>query len=244
MVEAGADGVTEAEILDALDIAHAEIKKLVAAIEELRSKAGKEKLEVEAPKVDEELIDVDQGSHGAKLDEATQIAGQARAPGRDRRRRGGGHRAVRRRPARARRPTPSARPRSRAAFAKLEKDIDPQAHRGRQEAPRRSRPGRDPPDRDRGRHLTARPRLGAVHPRRDADPLQRRAGHDPDGHEGRQPRPPGDARRFWHHYNFPPFSVGEAGFMRGPKRRDIGHGALAERALAADDPGRGGVSRT
>src|SRR5919204_467633 len=37
---------------------------------------------------------------------------------------------------------------------------------------------------------------------------------------------------YWHHYNFPPFSVGEAGFMRGPKRRDIGHGALAERALA------------
>ena len=38
-------------------------------------------------------------------------------------------------------------------------------------------------------------------------------------------------KRYWHHYNFPPFSVGEAGFMRGPKRRDIGHGALAERAL-------------
>ncbi|MES1193691.1 MAG: polyribonucleotide nucleotidyltransferase, partial [Solirubrobacterales bacterium] len=36
---------------------------------------------------------------------------------------------------------------------------------------------------------------------------------------------------YFHHYNFPPFSVGEAGFMRGPKRRDIGHGALAERAL-------------
>jgi polyribonucleotide nucleotidyltransferase len=38
-------------------------------------------------------------------------------------------------------------------------------------------------------------------------------------------------RRFMHHYNFPPFSVGETGFMRGPKRRDIGHGALAQRAL-------------
>jgi polyribonucleotide nucleotidyltransferase len=38
-------------------------------------------------------------------------------------------------------------------------------------------------------------------------------------------------RRFMHHYNFPPFSVGETGFMRGPKRRDIGHGFLAQRAL-------------
>jgi polyribonucleotide nucleotidyltransferase len=34
-----------------------------------------------------------------------------------------------------------------------------------------------------------------------------------------------------HHYNFPPYSTGETGFMRGPKRREIGHGALAERAL-------------
>jgi polyribonucleotide nucleotidyltransferase len=40
-----------------------------------------------------------------------------------------------------------------------------------------------------------------------------------------------ESKRYFHHYNFPPFSVGEAGFMRGPKRRDIGHGALAERAL-------------
>src|SRR5204863_3491626 len=45
-----------------------------------------------------------------------------------------------------------------------------------------------------------------------------------------------ETKRFWHHYNFPPFSVGEAGFMRGPKRRDIGHGALAERALSATVP--------
>ncbi|MFH2136511.1 MAG: polyribonucleotide nucleotidyltransferase [Patescibacteria group bacterium] len=38
-------------------------------------------------------------------------------------------------------------------------------------------------------------------------------------------------KRFMHHYNFPPFSVGEASPMRGPGRREIGHGALAERAL-------------
>jgi polyribonucleotide nucleotidyltransferase len=40
-----------------------------------------------------------------------------------------------------------------------------------------------------------------------------------------------ESKRYMHHYNFPPFSVGEAGFMRGPKRREIGHGALAEKAL-------------
>ncbi|MEK9175450.1 MAG: polyribonucleotide nucleotidyltransferase [Patescibacteria group bacterium] len=43
-------------------------------------------------------------------------------------------------------------------------------------------------------------------------------------------------KRFMHHYNFPPFSVGEIKPMRGPGRRDIGHGALAERALVAIIP--------
>ena len=38
-------------------------------------------------------------------------------------------------------------------------------------------------------------------------------------------------KRYLHHYNFPPFSVGEASFMRGASRRDIGHGALAEKAI-------------
>jgi polyribonucleotide nucleotidyltransferase len=41
-----------------------------------------------------------------------------------------------------------------------------------------------------------------------------------------------DEKRFMHHYNFPPYSVGEARSSRGPGRREIGHGALAERALA------------
>ncbi len=40
-----------------------------------------------------------------------------------------------------------------------------------------------------------------------------------------------EPKQFMLHYNFPPFSVGEAGFLRGPGRREIGHGALAERAL-------------
>ena len=49
---------------------------------------------------------------------------------------------------------------------------------------------------------------------------------------------PGEAtKRFMLHYNFPPFSVGEVGFMRGPGRREIGHGALAERSLTALIPG-------
>ena len=40
-----------------------------------------------------------------------------------------------------------------------------------------------------------------------------------------------ESKRYMHNYNFPPYSTGEAGFMRGPKRREIGHGALAEKSL-------------
>ncbi len=46
-----------------------------------------------------------------------------------------------------------------------------------------------------------------------------------------------DSKRFMHHYNFPPFSVGEARPLRPPGRREIGHGALGERALAKVIPG-------
>jgi polyribonucleotide nucleotidyltransferase len=42
---------------------------------------------------------------------------------------------------------------------------------------------------------------------------------------------PEESKRFMHHYNFPPYSTGETRFLRGPGRREIGHGALAERAL-------------
>ncbi|MGC9357140.1 MAG: polyribonucleotide nucleotidyltransferase [Anaerolineae bacterium] len=42
---------------------------------------------------------------------------------------------------------------------------------------------------------------------------------------------PEETKRYIHHYNFPPYSTGETWFLRGPKRREIGHGALAERAL-------------
>ena len=45
-------------------------------------------------------------------------------------------------------------------------------------------------------------------------------------------------KRYMHHYNFPPFSVGETGPLRGPGRREIGHGALAEKALASMLPSK------
>src|SRR3954465_6957126 len=73
MVEAGAREVSEQEILDALDIAHGEIKKLCEAQHELRKKAGKEKSAVEVPQVDESVLEQVKDRFGAALDEATQV---------------------------------------------------------------------------------------------------------------------------------------------------------------------------
>src|SRR6202165_4506138 len=72
MVEAGANEIPEAEILDALDIAHGEIKKLCALQRELAEKVGKEKKVFVTVQVDPELLEEIRASHGAQLDSATQ----------------------------------------------------------------------------------------------------------------------------------------------------------------------------
>src|SRR5690349_22736906 len=76
MVEAGASGVTEREILDALDIAHGEIKKLTAAMAELQAKVGKEKLVIDAPSIDEGLLSEIRSSHGQALVDAIATEGK------------------------------------------------------------------------------------------------------------------------------------------------------------------------
>jgi polyribonucleotide nucleotidyltransferase len=228
MVEAGANEIPEAEILDALDIAHEAIKKICAVQRELAAKAGKPKTEVEVPQVDEAVYEQVKASHGTALDAATQVedklerqdackaveeqvlaeyAGDAEAEDHAERR------------AAAQR-----------AFDKLEKTLIRERI-----AVRKTRPdGRSSDEirpisievgvapRTHGSALFTRGQtqafsvvaLGTTREEMRLDTL---------GLE--------TAKRYFHHYNFPPFSVGEAGFMRGPKRRDIGHGALAERAL-------------
>src|SRR3979409_1970442 len=73
MVEAGANEIPEAEILDAPGIAHVEIKKLCAAQRELAEKAGKPKADVVVPQADPELYEQIKASHGDALAEATQV---------------------------------------------------------------------------------------------------------------------------------------------------------------------------
>jgi polyribonucleotide nucleotidyltransferase len=228
MVEAGANEVPEAEILDALDIAHSEIRKLCAAQRELADKAGKEKLQVEAPLIDADLYEQIRASHGAALDAATQVE--------DKLERQEATKEVEEAILTQYAGDPEAetyaeyRARAQLAFDKLEKTII----RERIAVQKRRPDGRQADEirpisievgvapRTHGSALFTRGQtqalsvvaLGTTREEMRLDTL---------GLE--------TAKRYFHHYNFPPFSVGEAGFMRGPKRRDIGHGALAERAL-------------
>ena len=142
MVEAGANEIPEAEILDALDIAHENIKKLCAAQRELAEKAGKPKIEVEVPQVQRRALRADQGlaRRGARRGDPGR--GQARAPGRDQGGRGGDPRAVLGRSrVRDLRRVPRQRP---ARLRQAREDADPRADRGRTRsvptgaAPRRS----------------------------------------------------------------------------------------------------------
>ena len=234
MVEAGAKGVSEAEILDALDIAHAEIKKIVATIEELRGKAGKEKLEVDEPEVDEGLLEEIRSSHGAKIDEATSVP--------DKLARQDAAKAVEQEVLEqyagaegADEPDPERRQSVEAAFATLEKEII-----RRRIAVDKKRPDGRAQDEIRPIEceVDVAPRVhgSALFTRGETQILSNVALGTSRMDMRLDTLGIATSKRFWHHYNFPPFSVGEAGFMRGPKRRDIGHGALAERALAPTIP--------
>jgi polyribonucleotide nucleotidyltransferase len=234
MVEAGANEISEAEILDALDIAHSEIKKICQLQRDLAAKVGKEKTPVQAPAVDEALLADVRASHGAALDAATQVEdklerqdatkaveeavlaqyGQS-AP------EGSGEEQLE--AAKARRAA------AQLAFDKLEKAIIREriaVHKkrpdGRAEDEIRDitiEVGVTP--RTHGSALFTRGQtqalsvaaLGTLKEEMRLDTL------------GLQTK-----KYYFHHYNFPPFSVGEAGRL-GVKRRDVGHGALAERAL-------------
>jgi polyribonucleotide nucleotidyltransferase len=230
MVEAGAEEITEPEILDALDIAHAEIKRLCEAQHELRKQAGKEKLEVPAPHVDEAILREVQGRFGAALDEATQVV--------DKLERQDATKRVEEETIEALSGDAEADPEAyvqrraavQLAFDRLEKDII----RKRIAVDKKRPDGRAAEEiRDIWIEVPAAPRThgSAIFTRGQTQAFSVVALGTTREEMRLDTLGLLEAKHYFHHYNFPPFSVGEAGFMRGPKRRDIGHGALAERAL-------------
>jgi polyribonucleotide nucleotidyltransferase len=230
MVEAGASEITEPEILDALDIAHAEIKRLCEAQHELRKQAGKEKVEVTPPQVDEAILREVQERFGPALDEATQVV--------DKLERQDATKRVEEETIEALSGDPDGDPEAyrerrgavQLAFDRLEKDVI-----RRRIAVEKKRPdGRAAEEiRDIWIDVPAAPRThgSAIFTRGQTQAFSVVALGTTRDEMRLDTLGLLEAKHYFHHYNFPPFSVGEAGFMRGPKRRDIGHGALAERAL-------------
>ncbi len=234
MVEAGANEISEAEILDALDIAHSEIKKICALQRELAQRVGREKVVVQPPVADESLLAAIRGSHGSALDAATQVVDKLErqeatteveqailehyAPAAPE---GAGEEALVL--ARERRAA------AQLAFDKLEKAIIRERI-----AVHKKRPDGRAEDEIREISIevgvTPRTHGSALFTRGQTQALSV-AALGTLKEEMRLDTLGLQSKKYdFHHYNFPPFSVGEAGRM-GPKRRDIGHGALAERAL-------------
>ncbi len=225
MVEAGATEVSEEKILEALEIAHAEIKKIVAVQLELQKLAGKPKWLVPEWTVDAAILADVQAKFGAELATATELV--------DKKARGEATGTLKQRVIDALAPEgcdPETAVQVRRAFSKLEKDM----------IRRRIAVDKRRPD---GRALDEIREISCevgVMPRTHGSALFTRGQTQALtlvtlGATGEHQRIDGlgieTSKRYMHHYNFPPYSVGETGFMRGPKRRDIGHGALAERAL-------------
>jgi len=228
MVEAGANEIPEAEILDALDIAHEQIKKLCALQRELAEKAGKPKMTVQAPQADPQVLEAIKSSHGSALDAATQVE--------DKLERQDATKKVEKEIVVQHAGDPDSeghaerRAAAQLAFDKLEKAVI-----RKRIAVQKKRPDGRAADEIRPISIetTVAPRThgSALFTRGQTQAfsvaalgtLKEEMRLDTLGLETK--------KYYFHHYNFPPFSVGEAGFMRGPKRRDIGHGALAERAL-------------
>ncbi len=225
MVEAGAKQVSESVVVDALRLAHEEIKKQVAVQLALRDQVGKPKHEVPAWVVDEGVLEEVRTGFGTALDAATQAPGKME--------RMAATAEVKRAAVEQLVAVDADAERSvqvRRALAKIEKDII----RDRI-AVKKIRP--DGRATDEVRPISCE--VGLI-PRTHGSALFTRGETQAMslltlGGTGEFQRIDGlgieDKKRYIHHYNFPPYSVGETGFMRGPKRRDIGHGALAERAL-------------
>jgi polyribonucleotide nucleotidyltransferase len=223
MVEAGAKGVTEQVVVDALEMAHAAIAGICDALLELQAEAGKPKLQFVPPEYDPEIVAaVDEFLKG-RLDEAAFGANKAEREAR--------LSALKKEmKAKLLERWPDEGDVLSSLFAKKEKDrvrqrvieegirVDGRGLKDIREIevqvgvlPRTHGSGMFRRGQTQGLTILT---LGTVGDAQRLDGL---------GIE--------EHKRYMHHYNMPPFSTGEAKPLRSPGRREIGHGALAERAL-------------
>src|SRR5271163_1996315 len=227
MIESGAKEVKEETVVDAIEFAHTEIKKICAAINDLRAKAGKPKREVTPPEFDEAYYNKLRAKIGKDLADRLDTQKHPKAES---------HNLVKDLKKQLLAAIPEddkkAQEKLKSYYEKLREDI----FRSQVIEAKRRPDGRAFDQiREIWIEVGVLPRThgSAVFTRGEtqalvtttlgtSDDMQRLEGFE------------GEAKkRFLLHYNFPPFSVGEVQFLRGAGRREIGHGALAERAISA-----------
>src|SRR5580692_3007882 len=227
MIESGAKEVKEETVVDAIEFGHTEIKKICAALKELQAKAGKPKRTVEPPQFDQPYYD------DLKKRVGTDLAGRLDT---QKHPKAESHNLVKDLKKQLLAAIPEddkkAQEKLKSYYEKLREDI----FRSQVIDAKRRPDGRAFDEiREIWIEVGVLPRThgSAIFTRGEtqalvtttlgtSDDMQRIEGFE------------GEAKkRFMLHYNFPPFSVGEVAFMRGAGRREIGHGALAERAISA-----------
>jgi polyribonucleotide nucleotidyltransferase len=227
MIESGAKEVKEETVVDAIEFGHTEIKKICAALKQLQAKAGKPKRTVEPPPFDQPYYD------DLKKRVGTDLAGRLDT---QKHPKAESHNLVKDLKKQLLAAIPEddkkAQEKLKGYYEKLREDI----FRSQVIDAKRRPDGRGFDEiREIWIEVGVLPRThgSAIFTRGEtqalvtttlgtSDDMQRIEGFE------------GEAKkRFMLHYNFPPFSVGEVAFMRGAGRREIGHGALAERAISA-----------
>src|SRR5450759_2003271 len=228
MVEAGSLEVSEETVVEAIEFGHEACRKITAGIRELISKAGKPKRVYVPPSINEELYARIAGQCRAELSDALDTAKHGKLES---------YRKV----AQLRKTlVDSVAEEIKIEAGKLFDTLKERIFRDAILKERRRPDGRD--------FKTIRPidiEIGVL-PRTHGSALFTRGetqslvtvtlGTKDDEQRIELLDASATSKRFMLHYNFPPFSVGEVSFMRGAGRREIGHGALAERALSAALP--------
>lgn len=230
MIEAGADEVSEDDVLEAIKAGHGVIKELIALQEELVKKAGQPKAEVEIHKIDEKVEKFVRGKATSRIEAALRIADKDRQT----------EEILKieeelKKSAEADRELAEIILKSPADIKTVIEEIEYEIMRHMILKEGKRIDGRGSKDiRAISCEIGVLPRThgSAIFTRGQTQVLTVATL----GSAGEEQRLEGldleeTGKRYMHHYNFPAFSVGEVKPIRGPGRREIGHGALAERAL-------------
>src|SRR5487761_642397 len=231
MIESGAKQVSEDSIVDAIEFGHAEIKKICAGITELVGKAGKPKREVKPVEFDQSYYNALYAKVGDRLKDALDTHKHPKFES---------YALVKQIKDELKAALPAEDPSAPAKLSKYYESLRENIFRD-QGIKDHVRPDRRKFDeiRDISIEVGVLPRVhgSALFTRGETQALVTATLGTLDDTQRLETFEGEQRKRFMLHYNFPPFSVGEVGRMTGVGRREIGHGALAERAISAVLPG-------